>query len=964
VASVASRQQGKYDWLIMTRERWRQIEELYHSVRERGPAVLAGTDPELRRQVERLLAQDSGRKILDESATELMRSLMVSQPATDVPMALAGQTVSHYEILEMLGAGGMGVVYKAFDTKLHRLVALKFLPSHMCQDAELKRQLTEEARAASALDHPNIVVIHDIDDSGDLFIAMTFHEGVTLREKIALGLPVKESLQIARQIASGLAKAHEHSIVHRDIKPSNVIVAKDGIARIIDFGLAKSTDITALMESTARGTPLYMSPEQASGKAVDFRTDLWSLGAVLYEMLTGQRPFNGETQQQVLHAVVHNDPPGLLELRPDLPPEIEAIVSRALQKEPDSRYQSAAELVNDLSAALMALDAPRERARLRPAYAIPAVVFIFLATGVGLWFGRAGNQPAPRVVPLTTFAGLQVLPAFSPDGQQVAFMWNGEKQDNWGLYVKSIDSATALLLSTPVASNVGPSWSPDGRQIAFVRGGGRAGIYSISLRGGAEKKVTDFLAGGATLSWSPDGRFLVAARFYDDIKTESGAGALFLIPTEGGEPKVLLTPPGGRWYESPVVAPSGRALAFVSCTGAKAQHACAISTVRLNGNRMPQGEPQQLAAVGQWFAGLGWTADSRSLVYGVYSGSTQSANNLHLWRIDAGRYGLPARLDVASAGALYPAASLNGNRLAFSRMISDTDVWRLNLGESPQPFLVSSMADGQAQFSPDGKHIAFVSGRGMDGERIWLSNVDGTSVVKLTGDARSEDHGSPRWSPDGRWIAFDAFSMEGRTVVKIVDATSGEPRQMIGSLANDGAPSWSRDGKWIYFRSDRTGRSEVWRMPAQGGAAEQITRAGGNVALESPDGRALYYTKTGGDGPVFGRSFGSNEERQVLPRVVTGRGFAVFDDGIYYLDYRGDPKADSGLVVGDPAAIARVRKKYEIRFHHFASGHSRVISTIQGWPSLGFSVSPDRRTFLFTLWRDASMNLMLIENFR
>ncbi|MCU1238608.1 MAG: serine/threonine protein kinase [Candidatus Solibacter sp.] len=390
----------------MMPDRWKLIEELYHSARERGVGVLADTDPEVRREVERLLAQDSDGRILDRPAAELLDEFTATEWAPGGGANFAGQTVSHYSIQEEIGAGGMGVVYKALDTKLGRVVALKFLPPRLSHDKELKRRLSEEARAASALDHPNIVVIHDIDETpgGDVFIAMAFHEGVTLREKIASGLPVAEALRIARQIASGLAKAHEHGIFHRDIKPGNVIVAKDGIARIIDFGLAKSNDGTVTLDGVARGTPLYMSPEQACGAAVDWRTDLWSLGAVIYEMLSGEPPFRGDGALQVMHAVVHDPPPKLREVRP----EIEAIVLRALQKDPPKRYQSAAEMVNDLSAALAVLDAPPERSALRAVYAIPAAVLVLLAAGLSIWLYQrsekrhwAREQAIPEIGRLT-----------------------------------------------------------------------------------------------------------------------------------------------------------------------------------------------------------------------------------------------------------------------------------------------------------------------------------------------------------------------------------------------------------------------------------------------------------------------------------------------------------------------------------------------------------------------------------
>ena len=252
----------------MTRDRWREIENLYHLAREQGASVLAETDPEMRREVERLLAEDSGDKILDRPVEDLFAQIAGSPAPHLTEPNRSGQTISHYRILEKLGAGGMGVVYKAFDDKLGRMVALKFLAPHVSHDRELREHLAAEARAASALDHPNIVVVHDIEQTqeGDIFIAMALHEGATLRERMREGLTTTEALQIARQVASGLARAHENRIFHRDIKPANIIVAKDGVARIIDFGLAKSNDSTMTALGSARGTPLYMSPEQAAGK--------------------------------------------------------------------------------------------------------------------------------------------------------------------------------------------------------------------------------------------------------------------------------------------------------------------------------------------------------------------------------------------------------------------------------------------------------------------------------------------------------------------------------------------------------------------------------------------------------------------------------------------------------------------------------------------------------------------------
>jgi len=390
----------------MDSERWKRIDSLLHAALERPAAEreeflrqACSGDEELEREVRSLLASDQqAGSFLDRPASGVLES------ADSTVTQLAGQTISHYKVLEMLGAGGMGVVYKAFDTKLNRLVALKFLPPHLRHNDELKRRLKEEARAASTLDHPNIVVIHDIDEvpGGDLFIAMAFHEGVTLRARIVAentgaGLAVAEALHIARQIASGLAKAHERGILHRDIKPGNVIVAKDGVARIIDFGLAKTTDAAASLDGSTKGTPLYMSPEQSSGKALDCRTDLWSLGAVLYEMLGGRPPFTGAGHLQIMHAIVHDSPPRLRELRPDLIPEIDRIVSRALEKEPAKRYQSAAEMVRDLSTALTATDASaqapissRAANTIRAKVIVPTAAIVLAVFAAGyLYFPRA-----------------------------------------------------------------------------------------------------------------------------------------------------------------------------------------------------------------------------------------------------------------------------------------------------------------------------------------------------------------------------------------------------------------------------------------------------------------------------------------------------------------------------------------------------------------------------------------------
>ncbi len=408
----------------MDPERWQRIDSLLHAALERPPSErdaflrreCAG-DEALEREVRSLIAAD---RPAESFLNRLIRADAASPSPEDSTVThLDGRTVSHYRVMEMLGAGGMGVVYKAFDTRLNRPVALKFLPPHLRHDADLKRRLSEEARAASTLDHPNIVVIHDIDETpeGDLFIAMAFHEGVTLRERIAAsgpsGMPVAEALEIARQVAAGLARAHERGILHRDIKPGNVMVAADGVARIIDFGLAKANDATTSLEGSTKGTPLYMSPEQASGKPLDARSDLWSLGAMLFEMLSGRPPFTGEGNLAVLHSIVYDAAPRLQDLRPDVPPGVDLIVSRALQKDVAQRYQTAAEMMGDITAALGGRNVRPLRARGFPLKAAAVLVAALAAIGAGYYlFHRPAKLTDKDTVVLADFENRTGDPVF------------------------------------------------------------------------------------------------------------------------------------------------------------------------------------------------------------------------------------------------------------------------------------------------------------------------------------------------------------------------------------------------------------------------------------------------------------------------------------------------------------------------------------------------------------------------
>jgi serine/threonine protein kinase/Tol biopolymer transport system component len=868
----------------------------------------------------------------------------------------AGDKLGPYEILSPLGAGGMGEVYRARDIRLDRMVAVKVLPAGKVADPDRKRRFMQEAKAASALNHPNIVTIHDIaEEHGTQFIVMEYVSGKALDQLIPRkGLPAAATLKYAIQIADALAKAHAAGIVHRDLKPANIMVTDEGRVKVLDFGLAKLTEAPIGAEDatlTVRdpteagaivGTISYMSPEQAEGKPVDARSDIFSFGAVLYEMLTGQKAFHGDSKVSTLAAILTREPKPLSQLVPDVSPELEKLIARCLRKDRERRLQHAA----DLKVALLDLKeesdsgtlagAPakgRQTARRWWTWAAVWAAVALLAVAGWLVIARSGSNQMPFTVkPITSFPGAAQSPAFSPDGTQVAFSWNGEKDDNRNIYVKLVDSGAPLRLTTNPAGDNWPAWSPDGRQIAFLRASGDAAqeLLLISPLGGVERKLADLRRGvnanwWSAPAWTPDSKFLAVR---DDT-------AIVLVSVEGGEKRKLTSPPAG-WvgdYRA-AVSPDGRTLAF--CRVRNGPTGDIFLAPVSDGARS-----RQLTDDNRGISGLAWTPDSKEIVF-----SSSRAGDATLWRIPASG-GAPERLPAVGADAVEPAIARQGRRAAFVRATMRTSFWRLDLSPEglhrpPVQLVTSSRRDRNPILSPDGRHIAFESDRSGT-EEVWVCDSQGANAVQLTslGFARN-----PYWSPDSGNIVFEGRPGD-RNLIFVIAAGGGIPRQLGSEEGHN--PSWSRDARWIYFYARRAGSIQTWKVPAEGGKGIQLTKRGGGAGIESVDGKYFYYHMAGAQElwkvPVEG-----GEETLVMREKPNFMNYwALGNRGLYFLEPR----------VAEHKTI--------LKLFRFETGRSSPVAVLDepfpGWSSR-LSLPADGRWLLYDQVDRSESDIMLIEHFR
>lgn len=851
----------------MNADRWRQIDEFFHAAAECAADERAAFldeacagDDSLRREVESLLAADSA---AEEMATAKLPAKvaadLLNQPSARVA---AGQLLNQYKILSPLGAGGMGEVFLAEDTRLHRKVALKLLPAQFASDPDRIRRFEQEAHAVSALNHPNIITLFDLGRAGeDYFLATEFIDGQTLRQRLRDGgrLPVSETLDITLQICQALAAAHEAGIIHRDIKPENVMLRRDGYVKVLDFGLAKvgehqpvsndSSQSSLTDPGTVMGTASYMSPEQARGQRVDVRTDIFSLGIVLYEMIAGRTPFEGANMFEVVGAILGREPAPLRNLNPEAPDELQRIVSQMLRKTPDQRYPSIREALGELDnlrdelklaaklnarqssdAAMQtggAHEEPKEvvkdassnssakiilgeiKRHKRGVFAVVAISAALLAGGAfGLFKLLRGNPAAQnnsaaavKVTPLTAFAGLESKPSFAPDGNQIAFSWVGENGDNTDIYIKEIGGEGMRRLTTHPGIDSDAVWSPDGRSIAFFRITEEGGaIYVMPSLGGVERKLTDISPLRATqilqadMSWSPDGKLLAVA---DRSSLDEPMG-IVLVSVASGERRKLTTPiPNTTGDYTPSFSPDGKTILFNRSAASESERDGYVVSVS-------GGEPQKITNLRAFLTSIDWLPDGKGIVYAIYGGNEEGVG---LWKMTFPN-GTPERLTGRERNVVGHVTDRHRNRLLYISGTYDIDIWRTGLQagkagpQAPARFIHSTKVENLVSYSQDGKTIAFASMRSGQNS-IWFCDADGQNSRQIL----VEDNRifNPTWSPDGRKVAFN-LRLGDKSSIYVMNSEGGQKVRLSDGMANDGYPVWSHDGQWIYFRSDRTGQ--------------------------------------------------------------------------------------------------------------------------------------------------------------
>lgn len=950
-------------------QRWDEIQAAFDAVVDLDPgersarlAALGVSDPALHAALETLVAADAAG--LPNLASINAAFFSAPTPARD-PLNLAGRTVSHFHVLEPLGNGGMGVVYRAEDTRLGRAVALKLLLPHSSLDASAKARFLREAHAAAALDHPNLCTLYEVGESEDgrLFMAMALYSGETLMALLAREgpLPVSKALEIARQIAQGLGCAHAAGIVHRDLKPGNVMVLPDGRVKILDFGIARSSDESLSATGARLGTVPYMAPEQIEGRTADARADLWALGVVLYEMLTGQKPFAGDQELAIAHAILHAEPvaPGVV--RTGIPGALEEIVLGLLQKEPSARYARTDDLLTDLAAlgtvADKAVHGARQRRFLttgrRPAtwrslVSLGAVLVIggVAATAITAWLRPGPSQPMTvYAIPSTDADALATVPAnriaISRDGERVVYVGRSPG-GNTQLWMRTRDQ----LHSSPLAGTEGavaPFFSPDGSRLGFLtpRAGGGAALKVISLAGGTPTTVTDSAVDWGGGAWGYDGYIYFDGRLQGD--------GIARVSEKGGIPEPVTKSDPAReeaWHVQPEPLPNGKGVLFgISRGGDESEFDIGVVDLKTGAHRvLMRGLAPHYSASGH-------------VVYTTVDGILMAAP------FDQDKLALVGEavavadgVRLAGDGAADLVSSATGRLVyASGRSASHTIqlVWVTRDGKETLVDTTWRARFTTLALSPDGTQLA-VGIQDRAKRNIWIKRLNRGPALKLTSEG--DLNAGPAWTPDGRVVTFLSNSRSRSKLqldlYRAMADGSALPQLLRHEAGSLGEAEYSRDGKWLLYRA----RWDLFAVRTDGDTTPIPLVMGQFRAATprlSPDGRWLAYSSNeSGQREVYVRPFPNT--RTAKWQISQGGFSPVWSrDGreLFYINGRYE-------LVTAPVLPGVT----------FSLGKQRVLLSVARyemvWPQRNYDVSPDGSRFIMIRSPQKTRDeLIVVENF-
>jgi eukaryotic-like serine/threonine-protein kinase len=983
----------------MTPERLKKVEEIYHAVLEISPTDRdsflekeCGDDIELRKEVNSLLSfEKSFDSVIDSSPKSFVNEVFQNEQHGRI----LNKSINQYEILSLLGEGGMGAVFLAQDTKLERKVAIKFLSDTLQKDSNRLNRFFREAKAASALNHPNIITVYEIGEfENKPFIATEFIDGITLnhhlvREKLTIG----SVLEIATQIGSALASAHSAGIIHRDIKPDNVMIRKDGIVKVLDFGLAKLNQETGNVDSEAAtqlkkltidgmimGTPQYMSPEQARGQKVDLRTDIFSFGVVLYEMFAGETPFQGESAIDTIGSILKDSPKSLCEVVPELPQEIERIVNKSLRKDRDQRYQHINDLLVDLNDVKKSIDSdsrPLQNTavinstktrgdqtrsiatapRFSLIHILGIIASVFLLFGGIWWFGFRGTAKPTAVLKTQEVVNWSSSPGeiyssgtFSPDGQMIAF--SSTKVGSKNIWIKQTTSGEAIQITKDEFENENPIWSPDGGEIAYYSTRGKQpGFWRVPKLGGSPKLITQIENGsGRMLLWSKENRI-----YFSTTKE------LFEIDLISGQTKQL-TNFGAKGYVRIQFAISHDEKSIAYSVTENEDQAIYVSDI--NGD-----DGRKIYTTKSLIKNICWHPDNQRI---LFSAATNDVFQVFATDISSSP---PNQLSYTNQDSLILDVSNDGRSILTGSAKEESDLWSINFKTKKESAIASDInSELWGSVSPDGKTIAYQSIKNLSQGDKLLNGKILTKQLDSTQEPTEliDNAGLPKWSPDGKSLLFVRATGKLRQLHSIQINGGGEKL-----LTPDGVLpisysvlpynriqtsdfSWSPDGAKIAYVSNKGGQSNLWLISSEGTSEIQLTdNLDPKKSIECPiwsnDGKQIALTSK------LNQPNGKNVFSLLILDIQTKKYDTILADNTF-IRLLGWNFAGDGVYLASVDGLPTVGSSTEVSLFEVVNADSKIRQKTNIKEAYLFNIhlSPDKKQIAFVANREGKDNLWVM----